>query len=59
MDVKIALSHDKLKQKIYMKVPERIQNYGIQVWKLNKALYRLKQAARCWFEGKKCLNTHL
>lgn len=50
MDVKTAFLNGKLKEEIYMKVPEGIKNQGNQVCKLNKALYGLKQAARCWFE---------
>lgn len=50
MDVKTAFLNGKLKEEIYMKVPEGIKNEGNQVCKLNKALYGLKQAARCWFE---------
>ncbi|CAH0564599.1 unnamed protein product [Brassicogethes aeneus] len=50
MDVKTAFLNGKLKEEIYMKVPEGIKSNNNQVCKLNKALYGLKQAARCWFE---------
>jgi len=50
MDVKTAFLNGTLKEEIYMKVPEGIIcNIG-NVCKLNKAIYGLKQAARCWFE---------
>lgn len=50
MDVKTAFLNGELKEEIYMKVPEGINNQNNYVCKLNKALYGLKQAARCWFE---------
>lgn len=50
MDVKTAFLNGKLKEEIYMKVPEGIKCKNNVVCKLNKALYGLKQAARCWFE---------
>lgn len=50
MDVKTAFLNGKLKEEIYMKVPEGIKCNEDFVCKLNKALYGLKQAARCWFE---------
>lgn len=50
MDVKTAFLNGKLREEIYMKVPEGVLHKGNYVCKLNKALYGLKQAARCWFE---------
>lgn len=50
MDVKIAFLNGNLKEEIYMKVPEGVNNPNNQVCKLNKSLYGLKQSARCWFE---------
>ncbi len=50
MDVKTAFLNGKLKEEIYMRVPDEIKCKDNQVCKLNKAIYGLKQAARCWFE---------
>ncbi|CAK9801638.1 Copia protein [Anthophora plagiata] len=50
MDVKTAFLNGILKEEIYMKVPEGVTSKSNQVCKLNKAIYGLKQAARCWFE---------
>ncbi|CAK9834334.1 Copia protein, partial [Anthophora retusa] len=50
MDVKTAFLNGTLKEEIYMKVPEGVTSKSNQVCKLNKAIYGLKQAARCWFE---------
>jgi len=46
MDVKTAFLNG-----IYMSVPKGLNHsYENKVCKLNKAIYGLKQAARCWFE---------
>lgn len=50
MDVVTAFLNGKLKEEIYMKVPQGILTKNNVVCKLNKALYGLKQSARCWFE---------
>lgn len=50
MDVKTAFLNGILKEEIYMKVPEGITGKENHVCKLNKAIYGLKQAARCWYE---------
>ena len=50
MDVKTAFLNGKLKEEIYMKVPEGVKCNPNVVCKLNKSLYGLKQSARCWFE---------
>ncbi|KAK2574683.1 hypothetical protein KPH14_012921, partial [Odynerus spinipes] len=43
MDVKTAFLNGILKEEIFMKVPEGIENTGNQVCKLNKTIYGLKQ----------------
>ena len=50
MDVKSAFLNGILKDEIYMKVPEGIKCKENEVCKLNKAIYGLKQSAKCWFE---------
>ena len=50
MDVKTAFLNGELKEEIYMLVPQGLSYGNDKVCKLNKALYRLKQAARCWFQ---------
>lgn len=52
MDVKTAFLNGDLKEDIYMELPcglDNESNKGL-ICKLNKSLYGLKQAARCWFE---------
>ena len=39
-----------LNEEIYMRVPEGVDCKENEVCKLNKAIYGLKQAARCWFQ---------
>jgi len=50
MDVKTAFLNGTLKEEIYMRLPQGISCNSDNVCKLNKAIYGLKQAARCWFE---------
>lgn len=50
MDVKKAFLNGDLEEDIYMHIPEGIEHDGTKVWMLNKSLYGLKQAARCWFK---------
>lgn len=51
MDVKTVFLNGALKDEIYIKIPKGLTQYdGNKVCKLNKAIYGLKQAARCWFE---------
>lgn len=50
MDVVTAFLNGKLKERIFMKVPEGIENKNNLVCLLKKAIYGLKQAGRCWFE---------
>jgi len=51
MDVKTAFLNGTLKDDIYMSVPKGLnRSYENKVCKLIKAIYGLKQAARCWFE---------
>ena len=50
MDVKTAFLHGNLEEEIFMEQPEGFVNEDQPdfVCKLNKSLYGLKQAARCW-----------
>ena len=50
MDVKTALLNGTLIEEIYMRVPGGVKCNANEVCKLDKALYGLKRAARCWFE---------
>ena len=50
-DVKTAFLHGKLTEDIYMEQPEGRKAKGKETWvyKLQKSLYGLKQAGRCWY----------
>jgi len=50
MDVKTAFLNGILKEEIFMKILEGLPYEDGKVCKLNKSIYGLKQAARCWFE---------
>ena len=50
MDVKTAFLNILLKEEIYMRIPKVIEAKEDQVCKLNRAIYGLKQSARCWFQ---------
>ena len=50
-DVKNAFLHGALDEEIYMNIPSGLEgNIGNKVCRLKKALYRLKQSPRAWFE---------
>ena len=48
LDIKSADLNAELHNDIYMKLPEDHENYNNGYYKLNKALYSLKQAGRKW-----------
>jgi hypothetical protein len=50
MDVKNAFLHGDLHQEVYMQPPLGVEAPCGHVCRLRKALYRLKQAPRAWFE---------
>nr|GEZ29998.1 retrovirus-related Pol polyprotein from transposon TNT 1-94 [Tanacetum cinerariifolium] len=52
MDVKTTLLNGELKEKVYVSQPEGFvdQDNPSHVYKLKKALYRLKQAPRAWYD---------
>ena len=54
MDVKSANLHSKIEEEIYLEHPRgfvKKANSGQKlVWKLNKSVYDLKQAAKNWYE---------
>ena len=52
LDVKTAFLHGKLEEEIYMLQPEGFVETCKEnlVCKLNKSLYSLKQAPRCWYK---------
>lgn len=50
MDVKNAFLHGDLKEEIFMSPPSLFPSSSIEVCRLNRSLYGLKQALRAWFE---------
>eukprot|EP00253_Pinus_taeda_P001540 PITA_01540 len=52
MDVKTAFLHGSIKEEVYVEQPEEFEVHDREshVCKLKKALYRLKQAPRAWYE---------
>ena len=52
MNVKSAFLNGFIKEEIYVEQPPgfKDQKYPDHVFKLTKALYRLKQAPRAWYE---------
>ena len=51
MAVKTAFLNGELEEEIYMKQPEGfvVRGHGDKVYKLNRALYGLKQVSRQWY----------
>ncbi|QRV85528.1 Copia-like polyprotein/retrotransposon [Ceratobasidium sp. AG-Ba] len=49
IDVKTAFLHAKLEEEIFMEQPPGFSEGAMSVWKLNKAIYGLKQAARAFY----------
>lgn len=52
LDVKTAFLHGELEEEIYMLQPASFAEIGMEnlVCKLNKSLYGLKHAPRCWYK---------
>ncbi|KAJ1305493.1 hypothetical protein OPQ81_000500 [Rhizoctonia solani] len=50
LDIKTAFLHGILDEEIYMEPPEGFEDDKNYVWRLNKAFYGLKQAARAFYQ---------
>ena len=52
MDIKSVFINSIIKKEVYVKQPPGYENHEFSnhVYKLNKALYDLKQAPRVWYE---------
>ena len=50
MDVKTAFLYSNIDEEVYMEQPPEFDDSTRRVCKLNKALYRLKQAPRIWYQ---------
>jgi len=52
MDVKSAFLNEYIKEEVYVCQPPGFEDYKYlnHVYKLKKALYRLKQALKSWYE---------
>jgi len=50
-DVKTAFLHGKLKEEIFMKIPEGLRGNKEETCKLKRSIYGLKQAGKCWNDG--------
>ena len=48
IDIKAAYLNADLDEELYMEIPEGSSDYGKGYWKLEKAIYGLKQAGRMW-----------
>ena len=48
LDIKAAYLNAELNEELYMEIPEGDENYNKGFWRLNKAIYGLKQAGRMW-----------
>jgi len=48
LDIKAAYLNADLEEELYMDIPQGDKNYNNGFWKLNKAIYGLKQAGRMW-----------
>ena len=52
MNVKSAFLNGPIKEEVYVEQPSSFEDYEFlnHVFKLNKALYELKQAPRAWYQ---------